>query len=325
MTLAFQFPPGFEKLVSARLKLKYKVRIILEESGLIFADIPSGFNLGEIKNTFWVSSVDLVLYYESEAETLEVLASRVLENYSSIKITINLNAPFQLRAFTNNTPSALANNLRDNLLSLIKIDTGLEYSAHNPKTIFSLKLRESGLGYLSVNIKSDNYAYQKGQLHMPAASLLCLFGGIKRDDLVLDAFAGYGGLSRAALKFKPKKVIAVENDKVLAGKLKNIKHDKLEVYNDSVLDHLKNTNLKFNLIVADPPWGDYSDVDDIEKLYSSFLNLAKLKLKASGKIIILSSNKAALDGSVKQSGLKFNYLDILISGKKVRVYKLDLR
>ena len=142
---------------------------------------------------------------------------------------------------------------------------------------------------------------------------------------MLDAFGGYGGITNSAKKFKPSKIIICENNLSLAARLEVRFKDStlVNVRNQGVIDLLDNSSFQFDLILADPPWGEFEKNLDIIGFYSSFLNSAKANLKPEGKIVIISSNKDALAEAVTSSGLSIkNQLDVLISGKKVRVYGL---
>ncbi len=322
MIYSAQFPSGFEALVKLRLEADFKAKILVEEDGLILFLIKGIIPPLKLKKINYVSSLDAVLFWAKEARSLESLAASVSENNFKV-LKIKRSEDFQLRAFINNQPSVFKD--RDILTELISSSTGLELSSHKPCYIFNLKLRKSGLGIFSLKIKSDDKKYHQGELHQDVATLLCLFGELSRGDVVLDAFGGYGGIMNSAKKFKPSKIIICENNLSLAARLEVRFKDSptVNVQNKDVIDLLDNSSFQFDLILADPPWGEFEKNLDIIGFYSSFLNSAKANLKPEGKIVIISSNKDALAEAVTSSGLSIkNQLDVLISGKKVRVYSL---
>ena len=322
MIYSAQFPSGFETLVKLRLEADFKAKILVEEDGLILFLIKGIIPPLKLKKINYVSSLDAVLFWAKEERSLESLAASVSENnFKGLKL--KRLEDFQLRAFINNQPSVFKD--RDVFTRLISSSTGLELSSHKPCYIFNLKLRKSGLGIFSLKIKSDDKKYHQGELHQDVATLLCLFGELSRGDVVLDAFGGYGGIMNSAKKFKPSKIIICENNLSLAARLEVRFKDSppVNVQNKEVIDLLDNSSFRFDLILADPPWGEFQNNLDIRGFYSSFLNSAKAKLKLGGKIVIISSNKDALAEAVTSSGLSIkNQLDVLISGKKVRVYGL---
>ncbi len=322
MIYSAQFPSGFEALVKLKLEADFKAKILVEEDGLILFLIKGIIPPLKLKKINYVSSLDAVLFWNKEARSLESLAASVSENnFRGLKL--KRSEDFQLRTFINNQPSVFED--RDILTELISSSTGLELSSHKPHYIFNLKLRKSGLGIFSLKIKSDDKKYHQGELHQDVATLLCLFGELSRGDVVLDAFGGYGGITNSAKKFKPSKIIICENNLSLAAMLEVRFKDStlVGIKNQNVIDLLDNSSFQFDLILADPPWGEFEKNLDIIGFYSSFLNSAKANLKPEGKIIIISSNKDALAEAVTSSGLSIkNQLDVLISGKKVRVYGL---
>ena len=316
MIYSAQFPSGFEALVKLRLEADFKAKILVEEDGLILFLIKGIIPPLKLKKINYVSSLDAVLFWAKEARSLESLAASVSENnFKGLKLKRSEDI--------NNQPSVFED--RDILTELISSSTGLELSSHKPCYIFNLKLRKSGLGIFSLKIKSDDKKYHQGELHQDVATLLCLFGELSRGDVVLDAFGGYGGITNSAKKFKPSKIIICENNLSLAARLEVRFKDStlVGIKNQNVIDLLDNSSFQFDLILADPPWGEFEKNLDIIGFYSSFLNSAKANLKPEGKIIIISSNKDALAEAVTSSGLSIkNQLDVLISGKKVRVYSL---
>ena len=322
MIYSAQFSSGFETLVKLRLEADFKAKILVEEDGLILFLIKGIIPPLKLKKINYVSSLDAVLFWNKEARSLESLAASVSENnFRGLKL--KRSEDFQLRTFINNQPSVFKD--RDILTELISGSTGLELSSHKPHYIFNLKLRKSGLGIFSLKIKSDDKKYHQGELHQDVATLLCLFGELSRGDVVLDAFGGYGGIMNSAKKFKPSKIIICENNLSLAAMLEVRFKDStlVGIKNQNVIDLLDNSSFQFDLILADPPWGEFEKNLDIIGFYSSFLNSAKANLKPEGKIVIISSNKDALAEAVTSSGLSIkNQLDVLISGKKVRVYGL---
>lgn len=322
MIYSVQFPTGFETIVIAKLKIDLKARILVEEEGLILFLIKGILPPIKIKNLDYVSSLDSVLFWCKNIKSLEDLAGLISKDTLK-NIKLNTNKNFQLRTFINNQPSGLG--VRNNLISLISSTINLEFNSHKPDYIFNLKFRKSGLGTFSLKLKSDDKKYNKGELHQSVASLLCLLGGAKNNQIILDAFGGYGGISNVIKNFKPKKLIICEKDANLASKLisRFTGMNYISIRNENVIQFLNKTEHKFDLILADPPWGEFERVLNLENLYVNFLLVALSKLNPGGKIVIISSNKAALGSAIIKFQLQVNnQLDILISGKKARVYCL---
>jgi tRNA G10 N-methylase Trm11 len=166
-----------------------------------------------------------------------------------------------------------------------------------------------------------------GELCSDISNLLLRLGDLNSGAEILDAFAGYGGISKETIKsFNPLSLIAVDKDSRMINGLKNqFKSDKrVKVVASDVVAFLNKAESNFNLIIADPPWGEFQEYEgNLLNLYCDFLTNAKLKLKSGGKIVIISSKKDELEEAAAKSGLNIEAkLNVLISGKKVLVLKL---
>lgn len=78
-----------------------------------------------------------------------------------------------------------------------------------------------------------------------------------KDSTVLDLFAGSGSLGLEAISNGAKRLVLVDNNKLVTDTLKeNIKtfDDDIEVLNIDYKKYLKQTNEKFDIIFLDPPY-----------------------------------------------------------------------
>ena len=318
MIYALQFPAGFEKWIEVKIGQLPKLKVIKVESGLILIDSTESEE-SKLKQLGWFSSIELVFIYGSYKDIDQLINSIKLNDLSDLSLSAKT---FQLRTFVNNQPAKIDDITRSKLLNLISNKYRIKYSAHRPDMVFSIKLRQSGFGYFGVSLSSDHNKYQKGELRLAAASLLTSLADLPGDPLILEAFGGYGGLTRALIKLNPKSLKVIEKDKDLAKMLRSRLGKTTIVINDDAVNYLNENQDAYDLIIADPPWGNYSKIED--DLYLNFLLAAKLKLTDNGNIVIISSDKLKLEQAVSKSGLNLNLsLDVLISGKKARVYSLS--
>ena len=93
-----------------------------------------------------------------------------------------------------------------------------------------------------------------------------------KGSIVLDAFAGTGSLGLEALSRGAEKVIFIDN--YIDFLKKNTKwlndSERIEIKRKSVLNFIKATSLKFDLIFLDPPWNQLDLFDITLKLIFDF-------------------------------------------------------
>lgn len=314
---AINFAPGFEELVVGLLK-KAGAKIELNEEGFALAEFSKRVLPAELG--FAKSIIEIF----SKSDDIPGL---------NLSLPNGFVAPegyrFSIRSFEGNRPSKLDDQTRVEIIREVSLKTKLKYSAFEPDVDFIISKRKSGLCLFGMKLPVEKIKSKKGELHPDVVNLLCALGDVKKGNKVLDAFAGNGGVSSAILNnFEPLSVVLVEKDSRLVNSLKpRFKGDKrARVAASDVVNYLKSTKGNFDLIIADPPWGEFEDyVGDLGKLYTEFLRAAKARLEPGGKIVILSSKKEELELVAQESGMIVEArLDVLISGKKVLVLKLGI-
>lgn len=312
---AINFAPGFEELVVGLLK-KTGAKIKLNEEGFALAEFSKRVapaELGFAKSIIGVFSQS--------------------DDIAGLNLTLpnGFVAPegyrFSIRSFEGNRPSKLDAETRVEVIREVSLKTKLKYSAFEPDVDFIISKRKSGLCFFGMKLPVEKIKAEKGELHLDVVSLFCALGDIRKGSKVLDAFAGHGGVSSNVLSnFEPLSVVMVEKDSRLVNSLKpRFKGDKrARVAASDVVNYLKSTEGHFDLIIADPPWGEFEDyVGDLGKLYTEFLRVAKIRIEPEGKIVMLSSKKEELELAALESGMTVEArLNVLISGKKVLVLKL---
>ncbi|MDQ5913473.1 MAG: tRNA (guanine6-N2)-methyltransferase [Patescibacteria group bacterium] len=313
---AINFAPGFEELVVGLLK-KAGVKIELNEEGFALVEFSKRVTSPELG--FAKSIIEVF----SQSDDIPGL---------NLSLPNSFVAPegyrFSIRSFEGNRPSKLDGETRVEVIREVSLKTKLKYSAFEPDVDFIISKRKSGLCFFGMKLPVNKVKSEKGELHADVVSLLCELGNIKKGSKVLDAFAGHGGVSNTFLSnFEPISVVLVEKDSRLVNNLKpRFKSDKrARVAASDVVNYLKSTEGNFDLIVADPPWGEFEDyVGDLGKLYAEFLRVAKARVEPGGKIVMLSSKKEELEAAALASGMIVEArLNVLISGKKVLVLKLS--
>lgn len=313
---AINFAPGFDGLARGILK-KSGVEIIFAEEAFVLARFEGEIKVGDLR---FAKSVIEVFEYSPSYKELEF----VLPN----DFNISIGKTFSIRNFDCGRPAKMEDDVRAGLIREISEKTKLGYSSFEPDVDFVVAKRRDGMSYFGYKLDlGSSKKPQKGEINSDIANLLAELGDIKPGAKVLDAFAGYGGISKVIVSFfAPEQVIAVEKNSTLVNRLKTEfgKKSKVRVVASDVVHFLKSTELRFNLIIADPPWGEFEEYSgDLGKLYFDFLVAAKKRLSSGGKIVIMSSAKETLAASALDSGIEVEEeLNVLISGKKVLVLKL---
>jgi tRNA G10 N-methylase Trm11 len=176
----------------------------------------------------------------------------------------------------------------------------------------------------------------KGELRPELTNIMCLLSEPSENDIFLDPFAGSGAipLERARMKKGFKGIFCLEKDEDTFNKLrnfvKNIRDKKVQKsFFVKKADFFANSfdDGFFTSIVTDPPWGIFSGLDEEpDVFYLKILNEINRITKKSGKIVILTACKNEMDLALKEltNTLKLvNKLDILVSGKKASIYKIE--
>jgi len=313
-TYAVNFAPGFEGLVGHILKRDGIKAVFLEE----------GFALVESKKR--LKAIDLK-FASSFVEVFDHGINLKDINFAIPKhFVFSAGRTFNIRNFNAGRPARMDEIVRVSLIKAIISTTGLKYSAFEPDIDFVISKRNNGFCFFGIKLRSERLKYEKGELHSDVVNLLCELGGLRAEVRVLDAFGGHGGISGEVVRsFEPSKVVVCEKESRLINILKSrfVSNENVSVVAVDVVRYLKNSGETFDLILADPPWGEFEERGDLSKLYFDFLQAAKLRLAKEGSLVFISSAKEELETAVSDTGVKVeDRLDVLISGKKVLVLKL---
>ncbi len=312
---AINFAPGFEELVSSFLT-ELTAEVLKSEEGFILTQFK---NKPEMAKLRFAKGVVEVFDWSDDFKALKL---EIPDDFE-----IEPGKRFNLRSFEAGKPSKVDPELREQIIRAISKKTGLIYSSFEPEVDFVLMQRRDGLSYFGVKLADEaSFKAQKGEIQSDVANLLLKLGDLKIGGIILDAFAGQAGISKEILvSFEPKQLVLSEKESRLVNILKkDFKEEpKLKVVAADAVNFLKNDSMSFDLIVADPPWGEFMVVNNLQGLYEDFLVRAESRIHEQGRIVIMSSAKDELKQAVKKTELKIlAELNVLISGKKVLVLKL---
>ncbi len=198
-----------------------------------------------------------------------------------------------------------------------------------PDKEFWLIARRDGnmfFGLRLTPLKKDVRGRYKGELRAELAHLLCFLADLKKKDIVLDSFAGFGAITyECANFFKCQKVYVFDKDK------EAIKHLQKKLANFSKVEIRKQDFFYSDLpdgsvdkIITDPPWGDYEHISNLEEFYTLMFAEFERVLAPQGKFVLLSGAKETVNNFLQTKFTKVFSIQethhILVSGKKCGVW-----
>lgn len=231
---------------------------------------------------------------------------------------------FRLMLLLDGAPQALSAEKRAAVQQDITKNLRLAPNTHLSLNDFYLIKRSEGEEFLGLRLaraKFKREELQAGELRPELAHILCLAAGVKAKDKVLDMFAGYGSIPFEAVRgFGCKQVIAVDN-KVLPGRHEN-SSIKWHMADAASLEAVATNSI--SRVVTDPPWGMYGEQTEqnLDQQYADFAKEMVRVLKPGGIAVVLTGWPDAEQYLTKYFNLVAKW-DILVSGKKACIYKLQ--
>ncbi len=319
------FPTGFESKVRILLEKEFRARIFHLENGFLDFSLSRKLNkeIPFLSNIFALldkGSFQEKMTPEYVISTLRIpqLTSLVGRHRGTFRVMIS---------FKGSTVSIKPRYLND-LESRIRSLSKLQIDRIRPDNEFWLFMRSSKKWYFGIrqtNRSSDKY--DKGEIKTEIGSLIYSYSEPDKNDIILDPFVGGGSLLIQRLEQYPyTKVIIGDKDintlKKASRKLGDLKNISIKKMDATNMSEIKSHSI--SKIITDPPWGNFHKAD-LEELYEKMLNEFARVIKDDGIIVIITSAKDVFLSCLKQNKyLKvIEQVDILISGKKVGLYKLS--
>ncbi len=231
---------------------------------------------------------------------------------------------FRLIMLSGGEPKALDASERTKIEADISAKLNLKANTHLSLNDFYLIERAKGAKFLGLRLSRAKFKREKlpaGELRPELAHILCLAGGIKAKDTILDVFAGYGSIPFEAVRgFGCKQVIAVDSQ-ILP---KRHEHATIKWHKGNArnLDFISSGSIA--RIVTDPPWGVYDNKteQDLSLLYTDFTKEMQRVLKPSGVAVVITGWPQA-ERVVTQHLKLIAKWSVLVSGKKATIFKLQ--
>lgn len=215
---------------------------------------------------------------------------------------------------------------REIITRAIAARTSKTPTSHNPADEFLLLRRDDGRtlwGWRLPRAGFKQRRIEQGEIRPELAHILGLVASVDAQDVVLDPFAGFGGIARECLQgFHAKEVLAVDKNEHLIPHLKSIPR-LVAIHGDAgQLAHIHTRSI--DRVVTDPPWGEYTHhpEDELRHTYRSAFKQMHRVLRQKGAAIILTSVHF-MPEVASEAGFEIaKTYPILVSGKKAVIYKL---
>lgn len=322
------FITGFQNVVQKDLENRLKgIKILNVFDGLIhYSYSGNSHDLEKItyfNNTFFVLKTfsGKNLNFENMVRTISSEKKYFLINKGT----------FRVRFSKENQFAKVEKNLSRKAENIVMQNSKLKIDRVSPSSEIWYSIRRENFAFCGQLISKREFTEKnlnKGELRPEIAYLICYFAEIKNDDVIAEPFCGYASIPiQIAKRFNFSKIYVSDIDSekinVILEKKQLSNNEKIEV---SVQDAfiLKNISDKsVDLIVTDPPWGFYENIENIEEFYEKMFKSFVRILKENGTIVILSAKKEKLEKIASKMNFKIvEKINTLVNGKKASLYKI---
>ena len=325
-TYLSSFTTGFQNLISKNLpKILPGSRIKTILDGAVLYDYNG--NWKDIKKIFFLNNTFRVI---------KLFSGKQLSFSNMVNQTINTRNPYFVEANSFRVKFSLKNQfisvdkrLSINSENYIYSHSKMKINRLNPDTEFWYIIRSENIGIFGQLLYKRTFTEKnlnKGELRPEFAYLMCLFARLNYNEIICDPFAGSGAIPRQVVSnFKFKKLLISDLDSQCVNKISNTNqfknNSKIVINKEDALELSSIENNSIDVIITDPPWGYYEQIDDINLFYKKMLQSFKKKIKKDGRIVILSARKEELLQAVKSENfIVLDKIDTLVNGKKAGLF-----
>ena len=240
---------------------------------------------------------------------------------------------FRVRFQQENQFAKVDKNLTRRVEEYVVRNSRLTLDRLSPTNEIWFSIRREGFAFCGELISKREFTEKnlnKGELRPEIAYLMCCYADIQSDDVVLEPFCGYGSIPiQLEKRFACKKIYASDIDKEKINALRPLRQAQgpqekdIELCCADVFELAHISDNSIDVIVTDPPWGLWENIEDIEGFYKKMFASFKRVLKAQGKMVILSARTQELEAAATSAGLHIKKsLHTLVNGKKATLYCL---
>lgn len=241
---------------------------------------------------------------------------------------------FRVRFVQENQFAKVDKNIARRAEETVFNNSKLQIDRLSPTTEIWYSIRREGFAFCGQLLSKREFTEKnlnKGELRPEIAYLIACFAEIKKNDVVLEPFCGYGSIPvQIAKKFQCARLFAsdIDSEKIkMVSQKKQIKDNPLvdiRVCDAMVLDYIEDDSI--DTVITDPPWGFFEDIGDVSDFYRRMFNSINRVLKTDGSVTILTARKEEFEKVVEEVPFTVvESLHTLVNGKKAGLYKLVRR
>lgn len=320
------FVTGFAEIISDKLpQLLPGTKILGVWDGLVYYRYPGDFK--KLKTIPFLNNTFAVLQFFPKKPAFAAMVSAAEKGRFHCLID---RGSFRVRFSKENQFASVPKALAVRAENAVRNTTRLRVDRVSPQTEFWYLIRREGMGFYGQLLhkrESTEKNLAQGELRPEFAYLMCCCAQLGKESIVCDPFCGFGGIAKQLAKSFPfRKLLLSDID---GGKIVRLQEEALSKnsrVNLSRADALSLTEIPdqtIDLIITDPPWGYYEQIDDIGSFYDEMLQSFSRVLKKGGAAVVLSARKAELEASAQKGGVPLcRRIDTLVNGKKAAVFVL---
>lgn len=321
------FTTGFGEVIRHALPMSLKgVSVISMYDGLVhyrYSGNPSNITaISYFNNSYYVISKyqGKTLNFPAMARSLEKKTLQLLYGKGSFRIRFSRENHFE----------KVDNQVVTGTERFICRNSGMRVDRVNPQNEFWFIIRSENVGFFGQLLRKRQFTeknLEKGELRPEFAFLMAVYAEVSPTDTVCDPFAGHGAIPVQLVKhFGIQNMVINDLDCGCHDLLKRIpvfSDKRIRITNEDALILKSVPSASIDVIVTDPPWGYYEEIEDIQSFYEKMFKSFRRVLKAGGKAIVLSARKNELINAARNEQVTIvNQLDTLVNGKKTALFYL---
>jgi tRNA G10 N-methylase Trm11 len=263
-TYAATYITGWEEIVETALRHDIPdFELLFSEDGLIVFQTEQSYE--QLQMISYLNNIFFVYHFDNASGQNKSVHAVVKSLAQKGSFKPLQGKTYRLMVMHGSKLEHVTREISNMLKSKITNQTGLEFSPLKADIEFWVLIRNSGavvFGYKTEN-ESQKIPVQQGELRPKIAELLVMASKPMPEDTFLDPFAGYGSIPAARIRLEPySKLICVEQKGKLVEELKRRfrTEQNVEVRQGDALHMTFIQNASVDVIVSDPPWGMYEEV-----------------------------------------------------------------
>jgi len=197
--------------------------------------------------------------------------------------------------------------------------TGLSVNRANPDVEIWLNRRNDSAVYFMVRVKKHppfDKTLKKGELRPDVVDVMIREAKISKNAVVADLFGGWGAIAAGVGESgQYKKIYTGDiNDECVRHQKKRLRNTRDCLVQKWDARQLPLENMSVDVIVTDPPWGEYEAIN-APQFYDEFIREAARVLRPGGTFALLTSAQNEARSSLGRRGFDHSQIPLKIGGK----------